>query len=68
MSSVLGSIAVDKYVNGSALQLSPLFSDAAAYTEAEQKDSLSSLALDNGSGSTDDMLASPRISPRSRPR
>ena len=57
LSGVLGDIAVDKYVSGSALELSPLFSNAAAYTEAEQKDSLSRLALDSGSGSTDEMLA-----------
>jgi cell wall-associated NlpC family hydrolase len=57
LSAVLGDIAVDKYVTGSAMDLSPLFSNAAAYTEAEQKDSLSRLALDNGSGSTDEMLA-----------
>jgi cell wall-associated NlpC family hydrolase len=57
LSVVLGDIAVDKYVTGSAMDLSPLFSNAAAYTEAEQKDSLSRLALDNGSGSTDEMLA-----------
>jgi cell wall-associated NlpC family hydrolase len=53
----LGDIAVNKYVTGSALELSPLFSNAAAYTEAEQKDSLSRLALDSGAGSTDEMLA-----------
>lgn len=57
LAGVLGTIAVDKYVSGSALDLSPLFSNAAAYTEAEQKDSLSRLALDNGAGSTDEMLA-----------
>ena len=57
LSGTLGDIAVDKYVTGSALELSPLFSNAAAYTEAEQKDSLSRLALDSGSGSTDEMLA-----------
>jgi peptidoglycan DL-endopeptidase CwlO len=57
LAGVLGDIAVDKYVTGSAMDLSPLFSNAAAYTEAEQKDSLSRLALDNGSGSTDEMLA-----------
>lgn len=57
LAGVLGDIAVDKYVTGSALELSPLFSNAAAYTEAEQKDSLSRLALDSGSGNTDDMLA-----------
>jgi cell wall-associated NlpC family hydrolase len=57
LSGVLGDIAVDKYVTGSAMDLSPLFSNAAAYTEAEQKDSFSRLALDNGSGSTDEMLA-----------
>jgi peptidoglycan DL-endopeptidase CwlO len=57
LSGVLGDIAVDKYVTGSALELSPLFSNAAAYTEAEQKDSLSRLALDSGAGSTDEMLA-----------
>ncbi|MDP9465265.1 MAG: NlpC/P60 family protein [Actinomycetota bacterium] len=57
LAGVLGDIAVDKYVTGSALELSPLFSNAAAYTEAEQKDSLSRLALDSGSGSNDEMLA-----------
>jgi cell wall-associated NlpC family hydrolase len=57
LAGVLGNIAVDKYVSGSALELSPLFSNAAAYTEAEQKDSLSRLALDSGAGSTDEMLA-----------
>jgi peptidoglycan DL-endopeptidase CwlO len=57
LAGVLGTIAVDKYVTGSALELSPLFSNAAAYSDAEQKDSLSQLALDNGSGSTDEMLA-----------
>ena len=57
LAGTLGDIAVDKYVTGSALELSPLFSNAAAYSEAEQKDSFSRLALDNGSGSTDEMLA-----------
>ncbi len=57
LADVLGDIAVDKYVSGSALDLSPLFSNAAAYSEAEQRDSLSRLALDSGSGSTDEMLA-----------
>jgi cell wall-associated NlpC family hydrolase len=57
ISGVLGSIAVDKYVTGSALELSPLFSNAAAYTVAEQKNSFSRLALDSGAGSTDEMLA-----------
>lgn len=57
LAGVLGDIAVDKYVSGSALELSPLFSNAQAYTEAEQKNSLSRLALDTGSGSTDEMLA-----------
>ena len=57
LAGVLGTIAVDKYVNGTSLELSPLFSNAAAYSQAEQKDSLSQLALDNGSGSTDEMLA-----------
>ncbi|MEP7046266.1 MAG: NlpC/P60 family protein [Ilumatobacteraceae bacterium] len=57
MSGVLGDIAVDKYVSGSALDMSPLFSNAAAYSEAQQKDALSHLALDSGAGSTDEMLA-----------
>jgi cell wall-associated NlpC family hydrolase/outer membrane murein-binding lipoprotein Lpp len=57
LAGTLGDIAVDKFVTGSALELSPLFSNAAAYSEAEQKDSFSRLALDNGSGSTDEMLA-----------
>ena len=57
LAGVLGDIAVDKYVSGSALELSPLFSNAQAYTDAEQKDAFSRLALDTGSGSTDEMLA-----------
>lgn len=57
LSAVLGDIAVDKYVTGSALELSPLFSNAQTYTEAEQKDAFSRLALDTGSGNTDDVLA-----------
>ena len=57
LAGTLGDIAVDKYVTGSALDLSPLFSNAAAYSEAEQKNSFSRLALDTGSGSTDEMLA-----------
>ena len=57
LAGTLGDIAVDKYVTGSALELSPLFSNAATYSAAEQKDSFSRLALDNGSGSTDEMLA-----------
>jgi peptidoglycan DL-endopeptidase CwlO len=57
LAGTLGDIAVDKYVTGSALELSPLFSNAAAYSDAEQKDSFSRLALDSGSGSTDEMLA-----------
>lgn len=57
LSAVLGDIAVDKYVTGSALELSPLFSNAQTYSEAEQKDALTRLALDTGSGSTDEVLA-----------
>ena len=57
LTGVLGNIAVDKYVSGSTLELNPLFSNATAYSEAEQKDSLSRLALDNGAGSTDEVLA-----------
>ena len=57
LAGTLGDIAVDKFVTGSALELSPLFSNAAAYSDAEQKNSFSRLALDTGSGSTDEMLA-----------
>src|SRR6476660_7447643 len=53
----LGNIAVDKYVRGGAMDLSPLFSNASAYSDAEQKDALSHLALDSGAGTTDEMLA-----------
>lgn len=53
----LSDIAIDKFVSGGALDLSPLFSTAAAYTEAQQRDQLSRLALDNGSGDTDDLEA-----------
>lgn len=57
ISGVLGTIAVDKFVRGSALELSPLFSSAQTYTDAAQKDSLSRLAIDSGAGTTDEMQA-----------
>jgi peptidoglycan DL-endopeptidase CwlO len=57
LTNALSAIAVDNYVSGGSLELSPLFSNVEAYSEAQQKDSLSNVVLDNGSESTDRMQA-----------
>ncbi len=57
LTNALSAIAVDNYVSGGSLELSPLFSNVEAYSEAQQKDSLSNVVLDNGSDSTDQMQA-----------
>ena len=41
-------IAVTKFTSGGSAALSPLFSDAATYSAAEQKDALGRVALDTG--------------------
>jgi cell wall-associated NlpC family hydrolase len=55
LQGTLAGIAIDKYVKGGSLELSPLFSNAAAYNDAQQRDQLRGLALDQGAGESDDL-------------
>jgi cell wall-associated NlpC family hydrolase len=52
---VLSDLAVEKFTTGGNSALSPLFSDAATYSAAEQKDALGSVVLDTGAASMDDL-------------
>ncbi len=54
---VVQQIAINKYTSGDSFALSPLFSNAAAYSQAGQRSALSTLALDNGEGNVDDLEA-----------
>jgi cell wall-associated NlpC family hydrolase len=51
----LQQIAVNQFTAGGAATLSPLFSDAASFVEAEQRAALSDVALDTGETSADDL-------------
>ena len=53
----IARIAVDKYTDASDTALSPVFSDAAAYSDAQQRDELNRLSIDNGSGDIDEAAA-----------
>ena len=53
--SVLQDIAVAKFTSGGSSALSPLFSDAASYSAAEQKDAMSRVALDTGEATEDEL-------------
>ena len=44
--STLTKIALDRYTSGDSLALSPLFSDATSYSQAEQKAALGAVAID----------------------
>lgn len=62
MSAVLGdlqvavtALAVKRYTSGDSLALSPIFSNASAYSQAGQRSALAALALDNGEGTEDDL-------------
>ncbi|MCU1501639.1 MAG: hypothetical protein JWM12_993, partial [Ilumatobacteraceae bacterium] len=57
LQSTLGQIAVDKYTSGSNTALSPVFSDAAAYSDAQQRDELNRLSIDSGAGDVDEAAA-----------
>jgi len=54
---MLTDIALRKFTGGGSTALSPLFSNAAAYSLAEQKESLSRVALDAGATEVDDLTA-----------
>ena len=51
--SVLQQIAVDRFTGGDSLTLSPIFSDAATYSAAEQRVALGAIAIDSGEGDMD---------------
>ena len=50
-------IAVNRFVGGDSLALSPLFSSASSYNDAQQLTALSDLALDTGAGTADELDA-----------
>ena len=51
--SVLQQIAVSRFTGGDSLSLSPIFSDAATYSAAEQRAALGLVAIDTGEGDID---------------
>lgn len=53
----ISKIAIDKYTNASDTELSPVFSDAGAYSDAQQRDELNRISIDNGSGDIDEAAA-----------
>lgn len=53
--AVLQQIAMARFVAGGTTDLSPVFSDAAAYSAAEQRDALSRIASDSGEENVDDI-------------
>lgn len=52
---VLTDLAVTKFTTGGSAALSPLFSNAATYSAAEQRDALGNVALDTGEATADDL-------------
>lgn len=52
---VLQQIAVSRFTSGDSAALSPIFSSAATYSQAGQRSALSTLAIDTGEGSVDDL-------------
>ena len=54
---VLQQIAVDRFTGGDSLSLSPIFSDAATYSAAEQRAALGAIAIDTGQGDIDGLQA-----------
>jgi len=55
LQEAMTQIAVDRFVGGDSLGLSPLFSSATSYNDAQQLDALSSIALDTGEGTADEL-------------
>ena len=53
----LAEIAISKYTSGSDAAFSPVFSDAAAYSDAQQRIELNRLSIDNGAGDVDQAAA-----------
>ena len=55
VSAVLQQIAVKRFTSGDSLALSPIFSNATVYSQAGQRSALSTLAINSGEGSMDDL-------------
>ncbi|MFZ9628243.1 MAG: NlpC/P60 family protein [Ilumatobacteraceae bacterium] len=55
--AVLQDIALSRFMAGGSTEMSPVFSDASAYSAAEQRDALSRLASDSGEANVDDINA-----------
>ena len=55
LQAAMTQIAVNRFVGGDSLGLSPLFSSATSYNDAQQLDALSSIALDTGAGTADEL-------------
>lgn len=55
LQAAMTEIAVNRFVGGDSLNLSPLFSSATSYNDAQQLDALSSIALDTGDGTADEL-------------
>jgi len=52
---VLQDIAIKRFTSGDSLQLSPIFSSAAIYSQAGQRTALARLAINTGEGDIDDL-------------
>ncbi len=57
LNDTMTKIAVNRFVGGDSLSLSPLFSSAASYNQAQQLDALASIALDTGAGTADELVS-----------
>ena len=55
LQETMTEIAVNRFVGGDSMSLSPLFSSATSYNDAQQMDALSSIALDTGDGTADEL-------------
>ncbi len=53
--AVVTAIAIQRFTTGDSAALSPLFSNAETYSLAGQRSALTTLAIDNGEGNTDDL-------------
>lgn len=55
LQGTLTDIAIDKFTGGGTKELSPLFASPGTYNDAQQREQLRGLALDQGAGDTDDL-------------
>ena len=55
LQETMTEIAVNRFVGGDSMSLSPLFTSATSYNDAQQIDALSSIALDTGEDTADEL-------------